>query len=100
MWRPLDFFLLIRGGKFLGASLIFASRIPISSHFFVHNNLIYGSQKQEEQLQPSLGSTCVYITFQESSKFQMFHLQKLSAAGKIMPLLEHEANHSQLLWTT
>ena len=25
--------------------------------------------------------------------------QKPSAAGKITPLLEHEANHSQLLWT-
>jgi hypothetical protein len=32
-------------------------------------------------------------------EFQRFtQLQKLSAAGKTLPLLEQEAKHSQLLW--
>jgi hypothetical protein len=29
----------------------------------------------------------------------IIHLYKLSAASKVMPLLEHKANHSQPLWT-
>jgi hypothetical protein len=46
----------------------------------------------------SLIDSFVY-TLRNSQIPNFMQLPRLSVVGKITPLLEHEANHSQLLWT-
>lgn len=77
MWISLDYFLLIRGIEFLRTHLIFIIRISSQ-----------GSNRRRRHLSRGSG------IHEEFSEFQ----SKLSSAGKITPLTEHETNHSQLLW--
>jgi hypothetical protein len=95
-----DYFLLIRGIEFPGPTLIFVVRI--SNFFFVSLHMTTWQTQPTTNRPPSpfCWGPSIYIS---SEKFptipKVTQLQKLSAAGKTMPLLEHEANHRQLLWT-
>jgi hypothetical protein len=79
----LDYFLVIRGVEFLGASPIFFVRISLTCKQPAN------SKQQLPQLQPLETLTFIYLL----RNFQNFKCN-LFAAGKIMPLSEHETNHS------
>jgi hypothetical protein len=102
----LDFFLLIRGIKFFGASLIVTLRI--SNFFFLlpfqtclldklQPTAISGIQPPNSHLAATIaiGALAFIKPLKKSPEFQMPHI----AAGKTMSLIEHEANHGQLQWT-
>jgi hypothetical protein len=83
---------MIKSIKFFSGSLIFPVRI------FSFSSLLTSDQQQPTTLTASQGHS-IYIP---SEKFRIPNTtqsQKQAAADKIMSLPEHEANHSQLLWT-
>ena len=98
----LNYFLLIRGIEFLRASLIFTGRIY--NCFFVHNYLTNLNQQWPTTTNKQSTLPLRALAFIYHLKFSRIpnatQPQKLSAAGKIMPLLEHKASHSQLLWSS
>ena len=103
----LDYFLQIKGVEYLGENLIFILRISIFDSFFFSQDYLTNHDQQQpnsnQQLtnNPHSLSPSVYILSEKFPEFQITYnhsWQKLSEAGKIMPLPEHEANNSQLLW--
>ena len=91
----LDYFQLTRGPEF-----DFAIRLVSSCccFFFAHNYLT--NCDQQRPTQTPLGAIgFVYPLTNKCPEFQRSQSQRLSVAGKTTPLLEHEANHSQLLRT-
>jgi len=94
--------LLIKGVEFLGTSLIITIRLSNFFFFFAHDYLTnyYQQQSTNSQHPPCLTSHLwehLYSLSKLPRVPNIIQSQKLSAAGKIMPVLEHEANHSQLL---
>jgi hypothetical protein len=98
--------LLPRGVEFLGASLIF--NVRISNFFllfpFAQDYLTNCNQQQSTAMnqQPTLPlGTLAFIYPLKSSQNSRCHTitETILSWQKIIPLLEHEANHSQLLWT-
>lgn len=85
---PLDHFLLIRGVELFCSSLIFAVEI---SHFFLFLPCVQLLNKLQliGTNNPTLGAVAFIYPLESP--------QKLSVALKIMPLPEHEANHSDML---
>lgn len=96
----LDYNLLIRGQTW--SSL---SGYLNSSCLFAHDCLRNQDQQQpttakgpQQPILP-LGTLAFLYCLRNSPQNSKDHTEKLSAAGKIRPLLEHEANRSQLPWT-
>ena len=94
----LDYFLQIKGVEYLGENLIFILRISIfDSFFFSQDYLTNHDQRQPNSNQqltnnPHSLSPSVYILSEKFPEFQITYnhsWQKLSEAGKIMPLPEH-----------
>jgi hypothetical protein len=98
----LDYILLIRSIKFLGASLIFTIRT--SNFFFLFLFLLsaqllnkQGPTTTNQQLTLPLGDLAlIYLLKKQQQNIQnsKHHAIEKFAASKIMPLLEHKANHS------
>jgi hypothetical protein len=89
----LAYFLLFRVIEFLGESLIFEVRM---SNFF----LLFLFTQLFNKLWPTTTNNNKQTTSNSTTKVlritNVIRDQKLSAAGKITPLLEHEGNQSQL----
>lgn len=112
----LSYFLLIRGVQFLGTSLILV--VKIFNFFFLsvstrpldkmQQTSSTATSKRRRRRRSSSSSRhspswgfSIYRSFQESPEFQMSYICRnylqLAKSGPCQ--IEHEANHSQLLWT-
>lgn len=103
----LEYFLLIAVVKFFVASLFFAIRI---CNFFLwwlfllwekllNKPWLTTTKTIQQPITPL--KALAYICSWKVPRIPTFtQSQELSAASKITPLLEHEANHSQLLWSS
>ena len=72
-----------------------------SSLFLLHAlQLLNWDQQQPINKPPPLRGLSIYIPSKKVLEFQTSHNHRnYLQLAKITPLLEHEANHSQLLWT-
>jgi hypothetical protein len=86
----LDYFLLIRG---------VAVRVTNFLLYLLCTQLLNKLRPRAYKQTTNPQGSSIYIPSEKSPVFQISHNQKVSEAGKITPLLEHKASHSQLLWT-
>ena len=102
----LDHFLLIRKVEFLGTSAGFTVRKSrISSFFYAYHYLTNPKHQHSvasNKGQPTMPLKALALIYLPKSpqNAKCSKTEKLSAAGNITPLVEDEANHSLLLWTT
>lgn len=93
MTLSLDCFLLMRGIEFLGASLIFSSRI--ASFLLFLPTLLLNQQQPTNNL--PLEALAFIDPLESPQDPNVTQSQKPSAAGRITPLVELEATSA--LWT-
>ena len=103
MLISLDYFLLIRGVKFLGTSLIFVIRVSPTSNQQPPAAAVGRGGGGGERRRGGVGAAAAAaaavtslraLTFIYPLKRPQNSKHKLSSASKITPLPEHETNHS------